>query len=144
MDFLWIIENQRSKNPEMNTSEKIFKLTYQLISKSAYLYINRKLTTREFQRDKNWQIPICILGVIDPASQCPNSDWKWTVVGQTLNWGVKWTWNFMNLLSTESSWNKEFTETESSDSESRSEGYPIFKISKNSNRNWVKLKNTKT
>ena len=87
MDLLWIIENQRSENPEMNTSEKMFKLTNQMISKSLYWYINRKLTIRGFQKDQNCQISIYILKLIDPASQCPNSDWKWIVVGQTLNWG---------------------------------------------------------
>ena len=28
-----------------------------------------------------------------------------------LNWGVKWSWNFTNLPSTESWWNKESNET---------------------------------
>ena len=33
------------------------------------------------------------------------------MVGQTLNSEVKWSWNFTNLLSTESWWNKESNET---------------------------------
>ena len=31
LDLLWIIENQWSENPEMNTSVKIFKLKIQMI-----------------------------------------------------------------------------------------------------------------
>ena len=110
MDLLWIIENQRSEKSEMNTLEKIFKLTYQMISKSYNLYINRKLRTRGFQRDQNYQILIYILKVIHPESQCLNSDWKWIVLGETLNWGVKWSRNSTNFLFTESWWNKKYNE----------------------------------
>ena len=45
--------------PEMNTSEKIFKLNAQMKSKSWNLYVNRKLTTRGIQQDQNYQILIC-------------------------------------------------------------------------------------
>ena len=38
MDLLWIIEIKDQKNPEMNTSKKIFKLTGQIIS----IYISIK------------------------------------------------------------------------------------------------------
>ena len=96
----------------MNTSKKIFKLTYQMMSKSFNLYINRKLETRGFQKDQNYQIKIYILKVIDPASQHPNLDVKWRVVGQMLNWGVKWSWNLTNLISMESWWNKKSNEIE--------------------------------
>ena len=68
LDLLWIIENQRS--------EKFWNEHFS--------------ENRRFQRYQNCQILICILRVIEPASQHPNSDWKWTVVGQALNWGVKW------------------------------------------------------
>ena len=54
------------------------------------------------------------------------------MVSQTLNWGVKWSWNFTNLLSIESWWNKESNETRINDSDLRSERYPYFKINKNS------------
>ena len=120
--------------------EKIFKLTNQMIPKYWNWYININITTRGFQRDQNYQIPIYILNVIDPASQRLNSDWKWTVVGQTLNWGVKWSRNFITLLSTESGWNKESNETRIKWF-LRSKRYSIFKISQNSNQNWVKFKN---
>ena len=93
-DELLKIKDQRI--PKMNTSEKIFKLTSQMISK--------------FQRDQNCQILIYILTVIDPKSQHSNSDWKWIVLGQTSNWGLKSTQNLMNLLSTESWWNKKYSE----------------------------------
>ena len=73
--------------------------------------MNENLTTNGFERDWNYQILSYILKVIAPASQHPNLDWKWTVDGQTLNWGVKWWWNFTILLSTESWWNKESNET---------------------------------
>ena len=33
------------------------------------------------------------------------------MLGQTLNWGVKWSRNSTNLLFTESWWNKEYNET---------------------------------
>ena len=71
-----LLKIKDQKNPEINTSEKIFKLTGQMLSKSWNLYINRKLSTRGFQRDQNYQIPIYILKLIDPESQRPNTDWN--------------------------------------------------------------------
>ena len=115
-----------------------------MISKSNNLYINRKLKTRGFQRDYNSQIPIYILGVIEPASQRPNSDWKWIVVGQTLNWGAKWSWNFTNFYPRKVDEIRNPMKPETSDSKLRSKRYTIFKISKNLSQNWVKLKNTTT
>ena len=109
-----------------------------MISKSYNWYVNRKLTTREFQKYQNYQILIYILRVIDPASQRSNSYWKWIVVGQTLNWGAKWSWNFTNFLSTKSWWNKESNETKIKWFR------PNFKISKNSNQMWAKMKNKST
>ena len=47
-----LLKIKDQKNPEMNTSEKIFKLTNQMISKSWNWYINRKLTTTGFKRPK--------------------------------------------------------------------------------------------
>ena len=58
----------------MNTSEKIFKLTTQMLSKSYNLYINRNLRTIGIKRNQNYQIPSYILKVIDPKSQRSNSD----------------------------------------------------------------------
>ena len=127
----------------MITSNKIFKLSDPMVSKSCNWYINRKLTTREFQRDQNRQIPIYILRVIDPASQRPTSDWKWTMVSQTLNWGVKWSWKFI-LYPRKSDEIKNSMNLESSDSEFRSKRYHIFKISKNLSQIWVKMKNKMT
>ena len=54
---------------------------------------------------------ICKLKVIDPESQHLTSDERWIVLGQTLNWRVKWTRNLTNLLSTESWWKEESNET---------------------------------
>ena len=85
-----LLKIKDQKNLEMNTLVKILKLTKKMISKSCNWDVNRNITARGFQRDQNCQISIHILRVIDPASQRPNSDWKWTVVGQTLNWGAKW------------------------------------------------------
>ena len=58
----------------MNTSQKIFKLTSQMKSKSWNLYVNGKLRTREIQRDQNDRILIFKLKVIDPESQHLTSD----------------------------------------------------------------------
>ena len=61
-----------------------------MISKSWNLHMNENLITTGLQRYQNCQISIYILRVIDLASQLPNSDWKWTLVGWTSNWGVKY------------------------------------------------------
>ena len=65
-----------------------------MISKYFNSHMNGKLTTIGFQIDRNYLISPCILKVIAHAIQCPNSDWKWIVDDQTLNWRVKWGWNF--------------------------------------------------
>ena len=82
-----------------------------MISKSNNLNSNRKLTIRRFQRNQNYQISPYILGVIALKSQHPNSDWKITTIGQTLNWRVKCWWNFTNQIFTEGWVNKESNET---------------------------------
>ena len=48
MIYYELLKIKDQKIPEMNTSEKIFKLTSQMISKSWNLYINGKLRTKEF------------------------------------------------------------------------------------------------
>ena len=63
-----LLKIKDQKNPEMNTTVKIFKLTNQMIFKSCNWYINRI----GFQRHQNCQILIYILRVNDPASQRPN------------------------------------------------------------------------
>ena len=68
----------------MKTSVKIMQLTNQIISKSWNSHMNIKLTIRGFQRDHNFLISPCILRVIAPTSQRPNSDWKWLVIGQNV------------------------------------------------------------
>ena len=111
MDLLWIIESNYQKISEINTSEEIFKLNDQMKSKSCNLYVNRKLRTRGIQKDQNYQILIFQSKVIDPESQRLTSDKRWIVLGQTLNWRVKWTQNLMNLISTESLSKEESNET---------------------------------
>ena len=69
------------------------------------------LRTRGIQQDQNYQILICKSKVIDPESQCLTSDERWTVLGQTSNWRVKWTQNLMNFLSMERWWKEESNET---------------------------------
>ena len=41
----------------------------------------------------------------------PKFGLKWIVDGQTLNWRVKWWWNFTIFLSTKIWWNKKANET---------------------------------
>ena len=78
MDLLWIIENQRS---EKSWNEH-FRENLQIdLSNDIQIlqYINRKLTTRGFQKDENYQISIYILKVIDPEVnaqiQIENEQW---------------------------------------------------------------------
>ena len=58
----------------MKISVKIVKLTCQVISKYRNSHMNRKLTIRGFYKNQNYQISLCILGVIALESQRPNSD----------------------------------------------------------------------
>ena len=50
--------------PEIKISVKIIKLTNQMISKSRNLYMNRMLMILRFQRNQNYHISPCIVGVI--------------------------------------------------------------------------------
>ena len=93
--------------------------------------MNRKPTIRRFQRDQNCRISSCQLGVIALESQCPKMGWKWTVVGQMLNWGVKCWWNLTNQISMESWWNKESNETKKN-LDLKSGRNPCFKNQQNS------------
>ena len=63
--------------------------------------MNRNLTIRWFQRNQNYQISPCILGVIVLKSQRLNSGWFWIAIGQMTNWRVKPWWKLMNQISTE-------------------------------------------
>ena len=102
------------------------------------------ISTRGFQRDQNCQIPICISEVIDRASQHPNSDWKWTMVGQALNWGANDHRILQIFYPRKADKTRNPMKPESCDSELRSERYPYFKISENSDTIWAKMKNKMT
>ena len=109
-------------------------MTNQKIAKYWNSHMNGNLTTRGFQRDQNYQISPCILKVIAPANQCPNWDWKSTVDGQMLNWGLKWWWNFIiiTLYPVKADETRNPMKQKSSDLDLRSERNPCLKINKNS------------
>ena len=116
MDKKWIyyelLKIKYQKIPQINTSEEIFKLTNQMKSKCWNWYVNGNLRTRGIYGDKNDQILICKLKVIDPESQCLTSDERWIVLGQTSNWRVKWNSEFDEfsiygkLMKREIQWNQ--------------------------------------
>ena len=101
MDLLWIIENQISENlwnEHLRGNHQIDRSNEIQILQFIYQW---KAKNQGNLKNQNDWILICKLKVIDPESQHLTSDERWTVLGQTSNWMVKWNRNSMNLLSTE-------------------------------------------
>ena len=93
-----LLKINNKKDPEMKIFIKIMKLTNQMISISSNSHMSWKLMTRGFQRYPNFWISPGKLGVIAFESQHPNSNWKWTPVGQTSNSRAKCWWDFKNQI----------------------------------------------
>ena len=110
MDLIWIFENQILENPWNEHLRENHQIYWSNEIKILQFIYQWKAKNQRNLRDQNDWILIFKLKVIDPESRHLTSDERWTVLGQTSNWRVKWTQNSINFLSTEIWWKEEYNE----------------------------------